>query len=218
MELLARGNTAEIIEQNSNLICKLFNPGYPTIYIEHEFNNAKTVWEMGIKTPRAYNLICMDGRDGIVYDKIIGETLLSKMNNAKENELTAWIERFVDFHTELISHHINNVIDYKDFLKMFVSGSTEIVDKIDKLENGDCLLHGDFHPANIMVNTDNQLIIIDMMNICKGPAIYDVARTYFLLRYNEVLQHKYLELMSYELKDILPYLEVISLIRENEMN
>ena len=218
MEVLARGNTAEIIEYNSNLICKLFNPGYPKIYIEHEFNNAKTVWKMGIKTPRAYNLICMDGRDGIVYNKIIGEELSSKMNNANEKELNAWIERFVDFHTELISHHIDNVIDYKDFLKMFVAGSTEIVAKIDKLENGDCLLHGDFHPANIMVNTDNQLIIIDMMNICKGPAIYDVARTYFLLGYNEGLQHKYLELMGYELKDILPYLEVISLIRENEMN
>lgn len=218
MKLIAKGNTAEIIEQNDNLICKLFNSGYPKIYIEHEFDNAKTVFQLGIKTPRAYNLICVDGRDGIVYDRVIGETLSSKMHSANKEELTVWTNRFVDIHKELLSHHINSVIDYKDFLKMFATGSIEVITKIDALENGDCLLHGDFHPANIMVNRDNQLIIIDMMNICKGPAIYDVARTYFLLENNKNLQEQYLDLMRYELKDIVPYLEVILLIRENEMN
>lgn len=56
------------------------------------------------------------------------------------------------------------------------------------------------------------------MNICKGPAIYDVARTYFLLENNKNFQEHYLESMGYELKDIMPYLEVILLVRENEIN
>lgn len=100
---------------------------------------------------------------------------------------------------------------------MFAADSVEVTEKINELENGNCLLHGDFHPANIMVDEDNQLILIDMMNICKGPAIYDVARTYFLLENDKRLQNKYLELMGYDMKDIMPYLEVILLIRENEM-
>jgi len=66
MKLIAKGNTAEIIEKNENLICKLFNSGYTKLYVEHEFENAKTVFQMGIKTPRAYNIICMDGRNGPV--------------------------------------------------------------------------------------------------------------------------------------------------------
>lgn len=217
MKLIAKGNTAEILEKNENLIYKLFNDGYPKIYIEHEFDNAKTVFQLGIKTPRAYGLICVEGRDGIVYDRVIGETLSSKMQSANEEELTVWIDRFVGIHKELLSHHSNSVMDYKDFLKMFADDSAEVITQIDALEDGDCLLHGDFHPANIMVNTDNQLILIDMMNVCKGPVIYDVARTYFLLEYNKNLQDQYLELMGYELKDIVPYLEVILLIRENEM-
>lgn len=101
---------------------------------------------------------------------------------------------------------------------MFAAGSAELITKIDALENGDCLLHGDFHPANIMVDRDNQLILIDMMNICKGPAIYDVARTYFLLKGNKKIQEQYLNLMGYEINQIMPYLEVILQIRENEMN
>lgn len=89
--------------------------------------------------------------------------------------------------------------------------------KINELEEGNCLLHGDFHPANIMVDEKGQLILIDMMNICKGPAIYDVARTYFLLGNNKELQNRYLKLMRYRLQDIRPYLEVILQIRENEI-
>lgn len=217
MKLISKGNTAEIFEHDDNLICKLFYSGYPKIYIEHEFDNAKAVFQLGIRTPRAYNLTYIDGRDGIVYDKVIGETLSSKMYSANEEEFEVWTYRFADIHKELLGHHIDSVMDYKDFLKMFARDSVEVISKIDDLEDGDCLLHGDFHPANIMVDADNQLFLIDMMNICKGPAMYDIARTYFLLGNDKRLQNKYLELMGYELKEIMPYLKVILLIRENEM-
>lgn len=217
MKLVSKGNTAEIFEYDDNLICKLFYAGYPSVYIEHEFDNAKAVFQTGIKTPRAHNLICIDDRDGIIYDKVIGETLSSKMNNSNKEELMVWIYRFVDIHKEMLDHHMDSLMDYKEFLKMFARDSEEVIVKINGLEDGDCLLHGDFHPANLMVDEDNQLILIDMMNICKGPAMYDIARTYFLLGKDERLQNKYLELMGYELKDIMSYLEVIWLIRENEI-
>ena len=44
MRLLAKGNTAEILEQDEKLVCKLFNSGYPKIYIEHEFD--KVTWSI----------------------------------------------------------------------------------------------------------------------------------------------------------------------------
>ena len=59
--------------------------------------------------------------------------------------------------------------------------------------------------------------LIDMMNICKGPVEYDVARTYFLLEGNKEFQNKYLKYMGYKVKELIPYLEVIMLIREKEL-
>ena len=44
MEVIANGNTAEICEYGNNLICKLFYNRYPNLYIAHEFNNAKEIW------------------------------------------------------------------------------------------------------------------------------------------------------------------------------
>ena len=72
-------------------------------------------------------------------------------------------------------------MDYKDFLRLFAAGSPQLLARIEALADGDCLLHGDFHPGNVMVNEDDQLVLIAMMNVCRGPAIYDVARTCFLL-------------------------------------
>lgn len=47
--MIASGNTADIIEQENNTICKLFKPDYPLIYIEHELNNAKMISGLGSK-------------------------------------------------------------------------------------------------------------------------------------------------------------------------
>lgn len=68
-------------------------------------------------------------------------------------------------------------MDYREFLLMFAD-SPETVAQIHELSDGNCLLHGDYHPANVLVGKDGQLFLIDMMNVCKGPAVYDVARTY----------------------------------------
>ena len=45
-------------------------------------------------------------------------------------------------------------------------------------------IHGDLHLENVMLDQNNQLVLIDMMNVCKGTELYDVARTYFLLKYS----------------------------------
>ncbi len=218
MDIIASGNTADIIEQENNTICKLFKPDYPLIFIEHEFYNAKLISGLGIETPTPYKVINLDGRNGIVYERVFGETLYAKLEDITEDEQEAWVDIFADLHRKVLNHHVDKVIDFKDFLKILASDSTDILIRIDALKNGDRLLHGDFHPGNVMVDAYNRLILIDMMNLCKGPAEYDVARTYFLLEGNKEFQNKYLKYMGYKVEELIPYLEVIRLIREKELN
>lgn len=216
MKLIARGNTAEIYEYEEGQICKLFYPNYPSEYVAHEFYNATTAWYLGIRTPKAYKLIVEGERQGIVYDQIIGDVLSCKFSGTKESEIDSWMDRFVGLHKQIMQHHIDDAISYKDFLKMFATDEATIT-KINALAEGNCFVHGDFHLENVMIDEDNNLVLIDMMNVCKGTKLYDVARTYFLLRHDKNLQIKYLELMGYTLEDIMPYLDVILAIRENEM-
>lgn len=41
----------------------------------------------------SFELICENGRDGIIYEKVMGETLSSKTQDTNEEELTAWISK-----------------------------------------------------------------------------------------------------------------------------
>ena len=216
MKLIAKGNTAEIYEYGDNLICKLFYPKYPTDYIEHEFHNATMALELGIRTPKAHGLITQGERQGIIYDQIVGEVLSVKFSEPSEPAYDAWMDKFVDFHKQLMQYSIDDAISYKDFLKMFATDE-ETIAKINALADGNCFVHGDFHLENVMLDENNKVVLIDMMNVCKGTALYDVARTYFLLSYDNKIQSKYLEKMGYSVKEIMPYLDVILAIRETEM-
>lgn len=216
MKLTAQGNTAEIYEYGDNLICKLFYPQYPTETIKHEFYNATMAWKLGIRTPMAHRLIMEGGRQGIIYDQIVGKVLSVKFSESSELVYDEWMDKFVNFHKQLMQHNIDDAISYKDFLKMFATDEDTIV-KINALADGNCFIHGDFHLENVMLDEKNQLVAIDMMNVCKGPELYDVARTYFLLNYNNSIQRKYMEKMGYSVGDIAPYLDVITMVRENEM-
>lgn len=194
MKLIAKGNTAEIYEYGENLIFKMFYPEYPTDYIKHEFDNANAAAKLGIRTPKAYNLIFQGERKGILYDRIKGEVLSNKLHEASGGSFDTWMDKFVDFHKQLMQYRIDAAMDYKDFLKMFAADEEKIT-KINALEDGNCFIHGDFHPENIMVDENNSLVLIDMMNICRGPAVYDAARTYFLLRHDNNAQNKLLMLL-----------------------
>jgi Ser/Thr protein kinase RdoA (MazF antagonist) len=55
------------------------------------------------------------------------------------------------------------------------------LDVLDGLPDGDSLCHGDFHPANILMDGDAP-VLIDWTNVMRGEATADVARTLMILR------------------------------------
>lgn len=216
MKLTATGSTAEVYECGNGLICKLFKPGYPRLYAEHEYANAIAVFNMGIPSPRPREMVNVDGRDGIVFDRVDGVSLSSIIYRAERVEQDRWLESFAAFHRDILSYSGGRLMDYRDFLKELAGSSSPPDDRIGGLTAGNSLLHGDLHPSNIMVKPDGTFVLIDMMNVCRGPAVYDIARTYFLLSNNRYLQRRYLALMGYTVPDIEPYLEIIALLRDKE--
>ena len=112
-------------------------------------------------------------------------------------------------------------MSYKDFLIAMICGgnnrevSGNIIKRISDLLDGNSVLHGDYHPGNVMLTVDGEFVIIDLLNVCCGPKEYDVARTFFLLE-NEKWQDRYLKGMGYCKEDIEGYLEVIREIRKYE--
>lgn len=80
----------------------------------------------------AHRLIMEDERKGIIYDRIVGEALSIKFNESSELVYDKWMDKFVDFHKQLMQHNIDDVMSYKDFLKMFATNE-ETIAKINAL-------------------------------------------------------------------------------------
>ena len=63
---------------------------------------------------------------------------------------------------------------------------------INEIEDGNILCHGDFHPDNILI-TKNGEIIIDWMTATQGNPLADIARTSIIFKFGVVPDKTYIE-------------------------
>lgn len=189
--ILGIGNTATVYELKEAKVLKLFDSGYPKEAVEREFVNAKAISTMSFAKPNAYEIVFRGNRMGIIYDRVEGESLLDWVT--KTGDVQRCAVYMSELHKSIVRNEINNVPNYKAFLKCnIVKGLTNNVQKqkkalqmLERLGDGNSLCHGDFHPGNIFLS-DGSLVVIDFMNICHGDFLYDVARTVFLIEYTPV--------------------------------
>lgn len=218
------GNTAEVYDFGEGKVCKLFKQGYPKEAVEREFRNATEVHRQGLPVPKVFELVESEGRTGIVYEKIDGKSMLECI---VENPGKAgfFLEEFVRLQKNWLkeaSVHAASVLSYKDFLQMLINSAGQkteasLLEEINSLPEGDTLLHGDFHPGNVLISTDHRAVVIDFMNVCRGPVLYDIARTYFLLKEtDETFGKAYLEQMEVTKGDISLFLNVLERCRMYE--
>ena len=218
------GNTAEVFDFGDGKVCKLFYVGYPKKAAEREFRNATEVQRLNLPVPKVFEMIESEGRTGIVYEKIVGKSMLECI---LENPDRAgfYLEEFVRLQKKWLkeaSVQDASVLSYKEYLQMMLNGAGQeaeasLLEEINGLPEGDTLLHGDFHPGNVLITTEHCAVVIDFMNVCKGPALYDIARTYFLLKEKvEAFGRAYLEKMEVSEEEIEPFYKVIERCRRYE--
>lgn len=220
------GNTAEVFDYGDGKVCKLFYPGYPRAAVEREYRNAKEAERLGLPVPKVFELLVeSEGRTGIVYEKIAGKSMLECILE-NLNEAEAYLEQFVRLQQAWLqkaTEQSDSILSYKDFLKSLLKGAAQagemsLCEEINALPKGELLLHGDFHPGNIMITPEQRLVVIDFMNVCRGPALYDIARTYALLKEkDEAFGKAYLTKAEVSETEIEPFCKVIEKCRRFEI-
>lgn len=212
---IQKGNTAEVFDYDGERVCKLFYQGIPYEYVQQEYENARKLFKLGIRVPEVFEIVNCDGRHGIIYENIAGFPMWEQMQSER------LFEKFIAEHKKLLDISTDVLMSYKDFLIAMISGGNDrkisgnIIKRISNLPDGNFVLHGDYHPGNVMVTVDEEFVIIDLLNVCSGPKEYDVARTFFLLK-NEKWQDRYLKGMGYCKEEIEGYLKIIKEIRKYE--
>jgi uncharacterized protein (TIGR02172 family) len=185
---LAIGNTAEVYARGRAQVLKLFHARYSQATVEHEAQIARTVHAAGLPVPAVGPVVEVNGRHGIVFERVDGPTLLERLAAAPWR-LCGYARLLARLQADV--HKIRGVAGVPD-QRVRLSrriGEAEIVPAglraaalrvLTDLPVDDRLCHGDFHPGNVLM-TKNGPMIIDWNDATNGHPLSDVARSTLLI-------------------------------------
>ena len=187
MELLAEGRMAEVFAYEDGTVVKLDRPEWNGV---SNFESDVLVRAAAARLPvaRSHGVVTIDGRCGVVLDRINGRTLRQVLEvQGGEPEVLALAQQFVLLQQTINGTAIEGLPDLVTRLGEEVTGSglggrvvgalTDLLAELDDGQRGVC--HFDFHPGNVLVSADGW-IVIDWITVASGPPMADLARTLVL--------------------------------------
>ena len=237
--VVSAGNTAEIYDWGNGRVIKLFYVDYPTMAVEREYTNARSVKSLNFGKTKEHGIVTYGNRTGIVYDKLDGEILLDYL--LRTRDITGTVVAMAGLHNAILVQEMfdDNIPYYKRILNENIDRNPELTGeqkeyyhkKVSGLADDGQLCHGDFHPGNVVL-TSKGPAVINFVTICRGPRLYDVARTFFRLnmpipediegnreemeQLRKQLVEEYLASMRVVEEELTDYLEVIGVAQKSE--
>ena len=185
---IAEGATAEIFAWDEDKILKLSHEGASSGEAEKEAACASIAYDAGVNTPAVIDTITVENRPGIIFERTHGVTMLEAIM-ANPQQLISYAhllaELQIDMHTRTVSklplqcqrlqHQVQSLSGLAEETK------AAILKNLDRLQDDNVICHGDLHPENILLTTEEP-VIIDWVDATQGSPLADVARTALLLR------------------------------------
>ncbi len=184
---IAVGRTAEVFAWGDGRVVKLIRPDFPQSLADQEWTYASTAWSLGISVPRPFELIEVDGRRGVVFERIDAPSMAYLMAKYPQRvtqygRLLAQVQaRLHTLHVptfpSLVDRSWHSIIQSRLFSPNL---KDRLLNSLLFLPNDDRLCHGDIHPDNILI-TDHGPVLIDWEGCMRGPAMADVANSRVIL-------------------------------------
>jgi len=192
VRLLGQGREAEVFEWGDGTVLRLFRPGAGRL-IDHEDAALRAARAGAVRVPALYGRESVDGRPGLVMERIDGEDGITRLARRpwQLRRVAVGLGRIhasvhaVEAPASLaalrttLERRIESVEQLPSRLRTFALG------ELRALPDGDRLLHGDFHPGNVLVG-DAGPVVIDWTNATRGDPDADVARSALMGKLGEM--------------------------------
>ena len=141
----------------------------------------------GLPVARAHGLVNIDGRSGMVLDRVDGRPLLAELLECDHARVRKLADRFAVLQCSFNAASIDGLRDLMARLQdelprsglpeVLAAELAELATRLDDGQRGVC--HFDFHPLNVLVGTQGW-VVIDWVGVAAGPPAADLARTLVL--------------------------------------
>lgn len=187
--LIAEGRTAEVYAWEDGQVLKLFRSWCSPRSVEQEIACSRAVSEMPLPIPKFLGVLDVDGRKGIIYERVDGHSMLHAMVS-KLWTVRRYARLLAELHNEIHTHVAPDLMSSREALGHDVRGSESlpsdlkaaILGRLEALPDGESLCHFDLHPDQVLLTADGPAII-DWMTARKGHPLGDVARTAVILKF-----------------------------------
>lgn len=184
---IASGRTAEVYAWGEGQVLKLFHPWFEPEDVEHEARIARAVYDTGLPAPAVGEMIRLDRRLGLVYQRVEGATMWSDLFK-RPWQVLHHAQRLAHLHAEMhaspaqadlpsqrrrLIEKINRTQALPEHLR------SRVLAILESLPDGESLCHGDFHPGNVLLTRQGE-VIIDWIDAARGNPLADLARTTIL--------------------------------------
>ncbi len=184
---IAQGRTAEVYLWDKQHVLKLYRDWCPANWVDYEARIARAVYESGVPSPAAGEIVEVNGRRGLVYERLEGLSMLQDMSRHPWT-LLKHARSLAELQVQINQQSLTGLPAYKDRLQQDIRNAEHLNENLRKktltmlarLPDSQNLCHGDFHPGNILI-TKRGPVVIDWMTACTGSPWADVARTHLLL-------------------------------------
>ena len=182
--LLGAGGHGKVYRINDDTIVKMFYAGDSIEDIEREKDYAKKAFIMGIPTAIPFDIVKADDMYGLVFE-LVDADIVSNYLNEHPDQLEDIARKYAQTMKQLHTTHVakDALGSTKELYRNRIEGLRAYMtdDEVDTLlrineaiPESDTVVHGDFHPKNIMIQ-NGELILIDMADLTTGHPLYDLG-------------------------------------------
>ena len=215
--MIGQGMTAEVYEWGEDKVLKLFFNKFKDNWINSEADIGKIIYEAGIPAPAVFDIVNVDGRKGIIFQKIPGRSLLSHLG-FEPWMLYAYAIQMAGLHHRIHQYTSDKLPPQKERLLSSINDSAkilgtklqEITNFLEHLPTGNNVCHGDLHFNNIII-AEGEMKVIDWSSASSGNPCGDAARTRLIIN-SPALLHLYPSIIS------APFLYTKSLMNSAYLN
>jgi aminoglycoside phosphotransferase (APT) family kinase protein len=194
LKRIAEGREGEIFAWEPGVVLKLFREGaHAARGRDTELAAMSAVAGAAGPIPKALGTAEVDGRPGLLIERVDGVDMLTKFAKRPWSLFGAGVEMakvHAAVHSARASEQLETIHDRLERqMKIIATQRPDIAERgrraLALLPQGHRLLHGDFHPANIILSPRGP-VVIDWPNATRGDPAADVARTLLIMRISEL--------------------------------